>query len=166
MSSSRPDRAAVPPALLDPEPTADRRIRRHNEAVARGWRPPRTAPGLDVEALRAKYGGDPANALQTITGVFRVPLGATWDQYRRIRDRRLSVFLRVLEAKGYRLVPRKGALRVGPGLYPASHPETGAPLPDQREFRVEVDCSYPRAEPVVVRLDPADVAPTTPSKEG
>lgn len=166
MSFSRPDPAAVPPALLSPEPTGDRLVRRANELLRRrrarrGDAPPAPSviPGLDVAKLDAKYNRDPANTKQTVAGVFRAPIGSTWDQYAAIRRASLDRFLRVLEAKGYRLIPRKGALRVLPGTYPARHPVTNASMPEYREFRVEVDCSAPNAERVVVELDPADLAP-------
>jgi hypothetical protein len=159
VSYSRPSPAEIPPALLDPTPTADKMVAAAN-AVLRVRRPKRRPlPGLDVAALAKRYGGDPANTQQTRTAVFRVPLGVSWDAYRAVRDRRIASFLKVLESKGYRLIPRAGAIRVAPGIYPATHPETGTPLLDQREFRVEVDCSFPNAEPVVIRLDPEDLAP-------
>lgn len=157
MNSFPSDAGRVPPALLSPEPTAEKMVRRYNRS---GHRPGRAVPGLDPAALAHKYGGDPANTKQTIAGVFRVRLGASWDEYRRVRDRSLSIFCRVLEARGYRLIPRRGAVRVAPGVYPAKHPETGVDLLDQREFRVEVDCSAPNAEPVVIELEPDDLAPT------
>jgi hypothetical protein len=149
----------IPPALLHPEPTADAAVRRHNEALRRHGPPPRDR-GLDVAALSRRYGGDPASTVQTRVGVFRVPLGSTWEAYARLRDAALRRFSAELERRGYRLVPRKGAVRVAPGIYPARHPETGVALLDQREFRVSVDCSFPGAEPVVIALDPEDVAPT------
>jgi hypothetical protein len=154
VSSSPTDRRAVPPALLDPEPTADKRVR-----AARHKRIAGTYPALDAAALQRKYGAG-ANAKLTRVGVFRAPLGASWAQYRQIRDRAIQTYLKALEAMGYRLIPRRGAIRVDPGVYPALHPATGVALLDQREFRVSVDCSAPTAEPVRIQLDPEDVEPT------
>src|SRR5690242_6021258 len=95
----------TPAALLNPETTADKRTRRYNvELERRGKRPKQTErviPGLDVAALAAKYGGDPANTTQTRIGVFKVPIGISLDKWRCIRNVAVERFTKALEGQGW-----------------------------------------------------------------
>jgi len=67
------------------ETTAAKRVRRYNARPRR--RTPTLEPrGLDVAALAARYGGDAQNTTQVRVGVFRVPIGVSWDRWTRYRD--------------------------------------------------------------------------------
>lgn len=158
-SFSPPRPAEIPPALLDPEPTADRRARQYNDALRR--RGPkrkvtrRALPGLDVAALAAKYGaGDAQNTTQTRVGSFKVPIGISWDRWERYRNHAAERFLTALEQQGWQVAK----LTAKPGPYPYRDVLTGRDDPSHREMHLVATCGLKRApEPVVVQLDAADV---------
>lgn len=160
-SSCRPDARDIPPALLDPEPTADKRVRRYNAALtARGRRPRqprREIPGLDVGALSARYGaGDAQNLTQIRLGTFRVPIGISWDQWTAFRNLAATRFLKALEDQGWQV----SKLTARPGRYPYPDVLSGVEDPDFREMQLVAECGLTKEpEAVVVALDPEDVTP-------
>lgn len=159
-SYSPPKPADIPPALLHPEPTADKRVRRYNDALKRRGRRPkvktRALPGLDVAALAAKYGGDAQNTTQTRVGSFRVPIGISWSRWERYRNLAAEKFLKALEAQGWQVTK----LTAKPGPYPYRDVLTGRDDANYREMHLVAECGLRKApEPVRVELDPEDIAP-------
>ena len=149
-----------PPALLDPEPTADKRVRLYNEALRRRGPQPRMVerviPGLDVADLERRYHtGDPANVTQSIIGTFKVPMGIGWPTWERLRNAAAARFLGMLERDGW-VVAR---ITARPGVYPYRDVLTGTDDPAFREMQLVAVGGYPKAERVVVELDPEDVEP-------
>jgi hypothetical protein len=155
MSFSPPRPADIPPALLNPEPTADKRGRQYAAALTRRGRRPRTTrrevPGLDLAELAAKYGQDAQNTTQ-----IRMPIGIGWSRWEQYRNYAADRFLRALEDQGWQVV----RLTAKPGVYPYQDVLTGLSDPDYREMLLVAECGLRKApEPVVVTLEPEDLAP-------
>ena len=150
----------IRPALLDPIPTAEKRVERYNAALRNVQRPRvarRELPGLDIAALAAKYGGgDAQNRTQLRTGSFKVPIRCSRDRWERMRNHAAEKFLRALEGQGWQV----SKLTAEPGVYPYRDILTGTDDPDFREMLLVAECGL-RKEPeaVVISLDPEDVEP-------
>ena len=181
VSSSRRDaEGLLPSALASPTPTADKRIKRyndalaikrHNEAVlARRNRKPlpkqlrKEIPGLDVAALAAKYGsGDAQNKPQVRIGTFKVPVWQPgWDVVRFesafARQKRWACerFLGMLDGEGWDVK----RVEIKWGVYPYRDVLTGKDDPYQREVLIVAECGLRKdPEPVVIHLEREDVEP-------
>jgi hypothetical protein len=159
VSYSRPEPAAIPPALRPTaETTADKRVRRSR--VTKRRRGEIAAPGLDTVSLSAKYGGDPGNSTRTLIGTFKVPMGVGWDTWKRYRNVATERFLRTLDRMGFvveRVVAR-------PGVYPYRDVLTGLDDPAYREMQLVATGGYPKAKPEKVEIDPAHLEPTVLNK--
>ena len=154
-SYSRPE--DTPAALVaGVETTAAKRVRRYNARPRR--RTPTLEPrGLDVAALAARYGGDAQNTTQVRVGVFRVPIGVSWDRWTRYRDHAAERFLRALDQQGWQVE----RLEARPGVYPYRDPLTGLDDPDYREMQLVAVCGLRTSpEPVVIALEPEEIAPS------
>src|SRR5262245_51911728 len=163
-SSSRPE--DTPAALVaGVETTAAKRVRRYT--ARRRRRTPTLEPrGLDVAALAARYGGlvsggaalrDAQNTTQVRVGVFRVPIGVSWDRWTRYRDHAAERFLRALDQQGWQVE----RLEARPGVYPYRDPLTGLDDPDYREMQLVAVCGLRTSpEPVVIALEPEEIAPS------
>lgn len=153
----------MPPALADPTPTADRRLaplmgadwaggaatateNRKAEKVV-------TIPGIDLDAFNAKWSDERrALAPQLKRAHFRVPIWATWAQYRRERESALKAWFDSMRKQGWGVhADAAHQIRVYPGVYPAHDLRDGIPLLDQREFVIE---AYFRKErPRLIKFD-------------
>lgn len=161
VSFSRPDPAEIPPALRDPEKTADKRVRRYNEALgARGPRQKvteRVLPGLDVAALQRKYGGgDAQNRTTYRIGSFKVPINVTVGVYERMRNYAAARFVEALEGQGY--VVARLTERAGP--YPYRDVLMGRDDPQYREMHLVAACGLKKEpEAVVISLEKEELEP-------
>lgn len=154
---SPPKGDEVPVALRNPEPTAEKRVRRYNAGRKSRVSVPKTAqvkaPALDVAALAAKYGGDPQNTTQTRIGTFKVPIGISIARWERIRNLAAEKFVTALKQQGW-IISR---IECRTGVYPYRDILTGTDDPGFREMQIVATGGIPKVERTVIELDKDDV---------
>lgn len=111
----------IPKPLGQPITTGAKRLAAWKRSSARQ---PRTVPGLDMQALQAKYGPEQAYAPQMHECAVRVQIGSDASQLERRAKDALTRFIDYMAKNGFDLyTPRTPTLR--PGMYPACNPFDG-----------------------------------------
>lgn len=147
MSLSLPDTL---PALTDPEPTADKRVRaaQHARTVTTT-----EVPALDMAALQRRYRPDTGHAPRQQEGTFCVPLNISVPQYESLRNQAVQRFVDHWQKDGWDLVP-EFRIRVYPGIYPSRDLLTGLDLLDRRDMIVRAYFRLLNPQPVRIELPP------------
>lgn len=158
------DALAPQPELLNPEPSAGKRVAKWNqnldldrlgEFVPTG---PKDIPGVDAGQLQAKYGPHTAYWPREHLATFRAPIGATQGQYERIRHDSVRAWLEHMDREGWQFHPEH-RIKIYPGVYPAFDLRDRIPLFDQREFQVIAWFHKRNPETIRHELDPLVTEP-------
>lgn len=164
MSFSPHDGRAIPPALDNPTPSAEKRNLAWGAKIdwdkfgkkAEPGR--REIPELDMAQLQAKYGPDRAYWPREHTATFRAPIGARQDQFERIRNDAVRHWLEYMDRDGWDF-RSEYRISVYPGVYPAYDLRDRVALLDEREFMAVAFFVKRQPETVRIELDPDDIAP-------
>lgn len=159
------------PALNNPTPTADRKIAAYERQLAqRGGMTQllkdspesQTVAGVDAAALSRQYGMDNARAPQWKEATFQAPIGATDEQYAKIRFDAIRTFIKTMNSRGFdALTSAAYQPRVSPGVYPAYDLASGFALLDRREMIVGMWFTFRNPKPVRIELPPHLLQPYT-----
>ena len=151
MSTYHADPAVIS-ALLKPEPTAAKMVRRANEKRAAGHTTGVrhfTIPGLDVAVMQRAYHPDRAQHPRQFEATFRCPTGMAQRHFEAQAHGAVGHWVSVMSKKGWDLVSE---VRIRPGIYPAPDLRTNIPLLDQREFIVTASFVCRAPKPVRIEL--------------
>ena len=120
----------VVPGTVNPERTMQKWTRKW---LADPTPEPTVLPGLDLAALRRKYGPHRAYEPKPFKATFQVPLGAHDATFAKEQAKVVGKWIERQEKRGWTFVGSKD-VHITEGMYPAKDIETGEMILDKREY--------------------------------
>lgn len=144
------------PLFDNPIPSARKKIGNFLQRVdmdhvrAAGKQETPDIPGVDLAALRRRYGPQNGRRPRSMTTTMKIPLGIGAGQLERYAGEKIRKWIETMDRMGFDWLSAKGVTFAG-GRYPAFDLLSQRPLLDMREFMVTA--LFVHRNPETVRLE-------------
>ena len=140
------------PETVDPEHTARKRLDAWMRKLAKEGEP-EVMPGLDLDALRAKYNPSRAYEPRMMEATFMVPLSVSEAAFATEQGRKVWKWVDSMMKRGWDWCRDKG-VQIYPGRYPAHDLRDQSYVLDHREFVARAWFKKRDPQPVRTEINP------------